>query len=81
VSINYLDSDISQRIGAYLKTTRIKALEGSDGLKFYSTLSESEDDYSAYLKNNGNFYIKNLEIGKWRYLTDNEVKRLLELDK
>ena len=23
----------------------------------------------------------NLEIGKWRYLTDNEVKRLLELDK
>ena len=25
--------------------------------------------------------VKNLEIGKWRYLTDNEVKRLLELDK
>ena len=25
--------------------------------------------------------VKNLEIGKWRYLTDNEVKKLLELDK
>lgn len=25
--------------------------------------------------------VKNLEIGKWRYLTENEVKRLLELDK
>ena len=25
--------------------------------------------------------VKNLKIGQWRYLTDNEVKRLLELDK
>ena len=25
--------------------------------------------------------VKNLEIGKWRYLADNEIKKLLELDK